>query len=127
MNFGELTKKLFDVRIANLGHPWLGKFYKNSRNCWQADIVRKGIISSPGKTRVKSITLSYADQNPNGKSWEAEMVRKGIWKAPSVGWLWTFIDGKRVWLGNISPKHKNGRSLANGYVDKINKTIHIKL
>jgi len=40
----------------------------------------------------------------SGTSFEASFVRMGIWKYYDVGWLFSIIRGKKIWLAKYTPK-----------------------
>lgn len=104
MNFAEVVEKLYQDRLKDLNGIPTRKFYFNSRGVKETrfSIETFQKVGDKFKSIGKKVVY-YADQNANGRSAEAEAVRKGKWKAWEVGWLWTILDGSRLWLAKISP------------------------
>lgn len=119
MDLDMFVAQLHLDRLNDLkGKDTIFNYHWNSRGSREATFVlpTKFVDDSGGQTDLGNLTFYYADQNPNGKSREARMVRLGKWKKYDVGWLWTVINGTRVWLAKISPE--GAEMITRGFIDK---------
>lgn len=105
LSFADLVAQLHIERLKDLNSkPSNAKFHWNSRGIRETVFtVPAKIETETGLTNLGKIPLYYADQNPAGKSYDASMVRSGKWNKHDVGWLWAYINHKRVWLSKICP------------------------
>lgn len=114
MDFCDFALKLKLILIKNIDNPFLAGFKKNTKGIFQK-IVTAPLIIKDGENLQESGTVNvyYAEQNPNGTSKEAQLVRSGIWKKYEVGWLWLWLNNKRIWLAKVNPDEK--KNLSSGW------------
>lgn len=127
MHFKDLCAGLHADRLLDLaGKTPMFRWFWNSRRVRETKLVfnTKIVRSDGSRTDIGKVTYHYADQNPMGRSKEARIVAVGRWHRWDVGWLWTVLNGNRVWLAKVSPE--GSEDINKGYIDK-EDNVHLDL
>lgn len=111
ITFAEIVKEMHNQRIKDLqSQQTITQFRWNSRGVRETSFKIAAKMLATEETKLEdavpigTIEVFYADQNPRTNSYEAKMVKSRKWKATDVGWLWTYLNGIRIWLAKITPE-----------------------
>jgi len=102
ISFGEAANKFLKWRKELIGKETEKGWKKNSRNIWEFSWDAPA-YNIQGQF-IGVLKISYADQNPMGRSREARMIASKTWQYYEAGWLWATFRNRRIWLGKATPE-----------------------
>lgn len=122
MKLADKAEELLKLRQDFLLSPAEAGFVKDDDGVMRRSTTIVGYLQTANNLEsLGQILLTFQEQNEEDGTTEAQLVRSGEWKRYEVGWLYTFINDKKVWLAKVSPCEK--LDLCNGWITESGQLI----
>jgi len=122
MNLANKAEELLKLRQRFLLSPAEAGFSMDNDGIMRKRITVVGYLQTDEELKpLGQIQMIFQEQNEEDETTEAQLVRSGEWKRHQVGWLYTHLGNKKVWLAKASPCEK--LDLCNGWITESGQLI----
>lgn len=122
MKLSEKAEELRQLRLQYLLSPSEAGFKRDTDGITRRTTNVVGHLHGEKTLKpIGAVPLIYQDQNPEDDTTEAQLVRSGEWKEHEIGWLYTIINDRIIWLAKASPCEQV--DLCQGWITELGQLI----
>lgn len=122
MNLSDKAEELRQLRQRFLLSPAEAGFSMDDDGIMRKRMTILGHLQDDEELKpLGQIQMIFQEQNNKDGTTEAQLVLSGEWKCHEVGWLYTHLEGEKVWLAKASPCEKV--DLSQGWITETGQLI----